>query len=610
MSTSSPILRHSLCVIRMLCIILLLMGLTTDTMYARKKKKSHKEVAGVLTQQQQQEFDSLYYQALIWAETEKIDSAFHTMTLALKIDSLSAAGWHFISQILYRISEYKDSYYAIRKATAQDSTNLWYGSHEALLLGKHLQRPDKAIEIYERLIKLYPKNADLLYQLSAMYVEKDDWEGFLHTLKKLENLEGLHKPLAIQMFRLLQELNRSEEAFETLDRLIKRFPSDASNYILLGDMQMQYGQIKQAEKTYRKASDIDPDNVNVWNALANHYFVTQKLDDADTLTVKGIKNNHLDLTTKTEIMELFIKGVLNRIKEDSTYNHLLARIDTVFNLAREIHPTSTEILHLQADYLAVMGETDETIEILKILVKQEPMVAKNWQKYLAYFSKNATPQQLLEACQKAIEIHPKDYKLHLALGNAYAKSGQTQEELKTYQYCLTLVAPEEVHLISDLWAQIGTIYHQLKNMPQTYAAYDAALKYNANNYFVLNNYAYFLSLENRDLLKAESMQAKVIQKHPEEPTYLDTYAWIYFQQGNYILAKFYQERALSLLPDSPPSTLLEHYGDILMMYGDKEKALEYWQKALAADDCENAGWIQKKIDAKAYIPLENSIFIQ
>lgn len=118
----------------------------------------------------------------------------------------------------------------------------------------------------------------------------------------------------------------------------------------------------------------------------------------------------------------------------------------------------------------------------------------------------------------------------------------------------------------------------MKQMDQTYKAYDEALKYNDNNIVVLNNYAYFLSLDKKDLKKAERMSAQCIKLEPDNATYLDTYAWIFFVQGNYTLAKIYIESALEK-DTTKSSELVDHYGDILYMIGDKDKAVEQWKKA-------------------------------
>lgn len=66
------------------------------------------------------------------------------------------------------------------------------------------------------------------------------------------------------------------------------------------------------------------------------------------------------------------------------------------------------------------------------------------------------------------------------------------------------------------------------------------------------------------------MSAQCIKLEPDNATYLDTYAWIFFVQGNYTLAKIYIESALEK-DKTKSAELVDHYGDILFMNGDKEK---------------------------------------
>ena len=49
-------------------------------------------------------------------------------------------------------------------------------------------------------------------------------------------------------------------------------------------------------------------------------------------------------------------------------------------------------------------------------------------------------------------------------------------------------------------------------------------------------------------------------------------------EGNYSLAKIYIENALSK-DKTNSAELVDHYGDILYMSGEKEKAIEQWEKA-------------------------------
>ena len=121
------------------------------------------------------------------------------------------------------------------------------------------------------------------------------------------------------------------------------------------------------------------------------------------------------------------------------------------------------------------------------------------------------------------------------------------------------------------------IYKQNKK-EEAYKLFDKALEQDPENYLILNNYAYYLSVEGKDLDKAERMSGKVVERFPDNSTYLDTHAWVLFKKGEYTLAKFYMESALKNGGEDNP-TLLEHYGDILFMLKKLDEAKAYWEKA-------------------------------
>src|SRR5690606_40887698 len=98
-----------------------------------------------------------------------------------------------------------------------------------------------------------------------------------------------------------------------------------------------------------------------------------------------------------------------------------------------------------------------------------------------------------------------------------------------------------------------------------------------------NNYAYFLSLDKKDLEKAKSMSGKLVAKFPNNATYLDTHAWVLFQLKEYEEAIKFMKKALDHQSE-PSGVMLEHYGDILFKLGNKKGALEYWKEAQLLDD--------------------------
>ena len=125
----------------------------------------------------------------------------------------------------------------------------------------------------------------------------------------------------------------------------------------------------------------------------------------------------------------------------------------------------------------------------------------------------------------------------------------------------------------------STDRNQRKQMARCYDCYDKALALHAENASVLNNYAYFLSLEERDLERALQMAERATALAANNPTFLDTRAWVLHKLDRNDEAKRIMRQAISL--DATNSADLQlHYGDILAALGERFMAEVYWRKAL------------------------------
>ena len=99
--------------------------------------------------------------------------------------------------------------------------------------------------------------------------------------------------------------------------------------------------------------------------------------------------------------------------------------------------------------------------------------------------------------------------------------------------------------------------------------YEAALSLDDSNAYVLNNYSYFLALRKEKLALAQQMATKLIEQHAENVVYLDTYAWVLYQLGDYEKAQKYLEKAISIDEKNTNGEIIEHYGGVLYQLGKK-----------------------------------------
>jgi tetratricopeptide (TPR) repeat protein len=121
--------------------------------------------------------------------------------------------------------------------------------------------------------------------------------------------------------------------------------------------------------------------------------------------------------------------------------------------------------------------------------------------------------------------------------------------------------------------------------------------YNPTSSNVLNNYAYCHALENKDLPRALEMSRKTIEEEPENPTYIDTYAWVLFMLERYEEARAYADKLMAIEGDKGSVEYL-HCGDIYAKCGLLDKAVEFWIKAQESGD--DSSILKKKIKNRRY----------
>jgi Tfp pilus assembly protein PilF len=146
----------------------------------------------------------------------------------------------------------------------------------------------------------------------------------------------------------------------------------------------------------------------------------------------------------------------------------------------------------------------------------------------------------------------------------------------------------------DFYSGLGDAYNYNKEYEKSDKAFEDALKIDSDNTFVLNQYAYFLSLRKENLDRAEKLSKKANELQPGNRSYMDTYGWILYQQKKFTEAEEWLGNAAKLGPNKPD--ILEHYGDVLYKLNKVDEAVKQWEKAKQAGG--NSETLLKKIKEK------------
>ena len=152
----------------------------------------------------------------------------------------------------------------------------------------------------------------------------------------------------------------------------------------------------------------------------------------------------------------------------------------------------------------------------------------------------------------------------------------TKQFRKVIDNCERIIAkfPDDTSRTLPALATIGDMCHCLKDDRGCYKAYEKALKINPDYSPVLNNFAYYLAENGRQLKKALAMSRKTVEKEPDNPTLLDTYGWILHLLGRDNEAKPYFKHAM-LYGGKESGVILEHYAEVLDALGEYDLAKMY-----------------------------------
>jgi tetratricopeptide (TPR) repeat protein len=543
-------------------------------------------------QMEEKEVRSLesYLEILRLKSIGNTEKALQELVKYLEINPNNAAANYEAAQLSFNEQKLTPAIAFAEKAVALDEKNIWYKNLLVELYNKN-NEPQKAIKIYEKIVKESPNDKESAMQYAFLLVKATEYKKALEVLTLWEKRDDGDEMILGQKHQIYLKLNDFKNAENELKKLIVKSPTDTRYQIALAEFYDANLKKDEAIKAYKNVLLLEPNNPEALLYMSGHY-----IEENDTLSFAAsanriIKNNQINLDTKIAYLSY---GLMNFSKLDTSKKELYV------SLAQELalkYPTEAKAHAIYGDFCYLYEKNEQGLAAYKNSLKYKNDIFEVWQNLFSIMLTLKNYKDLADSSEAALEYFPAHAAVHFYNGLANQYLDRYEKAEKSYRKAIRF-SGDNTKLEAQLYSSLGEVYHKMKKIKEMDEAFEESLKIEPDNAFTLNNYAYYLSLRKSQLEKAKQMSRKSLDLQGQNGSFLDTYAWICFQLGQYQEAINFQEKALNFEKDDK-TTIYEHYGDILFKMGNTAKALEYWQKSKDAGNASKT--LIKKIAEKKYI---------
>jgi tetratricopeptide (TPR) repeat protein len=475
-----------------------------------------------------------------------------------------------------------------RKAHELSPYSLDYGLFfaEQLLADKQIS---EAIDCLTKLGQYDESQPEVNLLLAQAYVWSEQGDLALQALDRADHYVGEYPAIIRTKEFIYLKQNQLMKALLAGKRLIDM---DDEEQILTWDQMDVAWDLSQADSVRANLLALQmqyPSQGQLALLLTNGYL-HQKNFDSSLVQLRRAAEDH-------EVLPSMVAQVTMKVFEliDDPIKWEQANALATHWLA--IYPEEPRFLAIQGDLYVSASKLEEGQKFYLRAARMGEPKYEVWARIIQLdFELNAVDSAAIHA-EEALKAFPMNGFLNFQLGFARYLQGNNPDALRYLEIARGIIKPTDNWNV-QLFSMLGDVYHAVGRSKDSDVAFDKVLALNPTDEHVLNNYSYYLSLRKERLDKAASMSKQLVEKFPSEGTYLDTYAWVLYQQGKYEEALHYL--SLALADDkSQSSAVWEHHGDVLFRLGRIKEAVESWKKAIALPNANQI--LDKKIKMKQIV---------
>lgn len=520
------------------------------------------------------------------------DMAAEYAELLIETTRLDSAGAEAVYAALWRRFLARPGDYTIASGVADVAQQM--GKYEDVArVWKELRRSlpgrnDPAMNLADTYVLMYMRGDTAAYD-SAMAIYRSLEEGL-----------GVDVGLSSHKVRTLMLHADTAAVVHELGRLAAAAPADADVALYSGQVFESLAMPDSALERYDRVCRIDSTDGRALMLRSKLHLTMGDSAAYDREVFRALESPNLDFTNKMRMLTSYIRALFT----DSTQHE---RIDRLFEVMRQVNPTEPDLYALCALYMSQTGRPDAAAEQAGYAVDLDPANVELWTMLVQAEARRDSTERVISTTRRGAALFPDNaYFPLVGAGQLLQEKRLDEAAAMLDSFDINLVQSSEI--AGEYWTMRADIEYGAGRPDIASVLYERAIAIDPHNYLAMNNYAYHLAETDTLLDRAEHYASLAVKNQPENPTMLDTYAWVLFKKKEYSLARGYIDAALRIYEggaaaaedeaagdsgedaaaggeekEGASAEIYDHAGDIYFMNGERADALGYWRKAAALD---------------------------
>ena len=389
-----------------------------------------------------------------------------------------------------------------------------------------LNQPALALPVVETILSRHADQVDAQVIYARQAFNAGEFEKSRHAARRAIDLQPTHTEAQIIYARSRIESGEVEQSLASLAKTVERYPDNRDLRLNYARLLVTSNRFESAVEQFEVLIKSAPDNADLLYSTALVMLQIKRYNDAKQLLVKltGMPGHQQEARYYLGKLEEQRKNFSKALDWYKAVGRGSLYIESQMSAAR-IQAKQGQIAAARKAYAELREDNSQLV--VKIWLGESEMLREIKQYRLAY-----------DVLDKAVTLHPDNIDL------LYMRA----------------LAAEKIDRIDILERDMKRV---IQKQPE--------------HAHVLNALGYTLADRTDRYEEAMGYIKRALELAPTDPAIIDSMGWVLYRMGRKEEALVYLRRALARFHDGE---IAAHLGEVLWMSGQRQAALEIWNKAL------------------------------